>query len=173
MAGGLRLITAGLLLAGGACGCQCAPLTGHYADAVDHIADHELALDGLYHPGLDLTRIGRSDWCRCGINRSLCRCACERRKPLPHIIETSAASYVGAHLRVDGGPYAEPTDTEPTDGEPTDGEPTDAEPTDTEPGSAEPTWEMPPADPDGGMGKGAAPSASQIRSPVHLPRERR
>ncbi len=105
MAGGLRRITAGLLLAGGFCGCQCAPLTNHYADAVDHIADHELALDGLYHPGLDLTRIGRSDWCRCGINRAFCRCACERRKPLPHIVETSAASYVGAHLREDTAPH--------------------------------------------------------------------
>jgi len=113
MTGGLRRITFGLLLAGGTCGCQCAPLTDHYANAVDHIADRELALDALYHPGLDLTRIGRTDWCQCGINRALCRCACERRKPLPHIVETSAASYVGAPLREDNAPSRQPTDAEP------------------------------------------------------------
>lgn len=86
----------GLLVVAGACGCQCWCVYEPYADAVDCIADHEHHLDPLYRPWYDLTRIGRPDWCQCGLNRALCRCACERRKPVPHIIETTAPRYVPA-----------------------------------------------------------------------------
>lgn len=91
MAGGLRLkggmmryqrmVVVGLMLFGLA-GCQCCRLTEHYADAIDCVSDHECCLDPLYHPCYDLTRIGRSDWCACWANRLLCRCRCERCKPV-------------------------------------------------------------------------------------------
>jgi len=81
----------------GLAGCQCCPLTDHYASVIDSIADHEHGLDVLYHPGLDLTRIGRPDWCHCGVNRLWCPCRCHGSKPLPHIVDTTAASYVGMH----------------------------------------------------------------------------
>lgn len=88
-----------LVLASGACGCQCCCLTDHYADAVDCVATHETALDALYHPGLDLTRIGREDWCQCRINRALCPCACARCKPLPHTVNETAGASPGAPPR--------------------------------------------------------------------------
>ncbi|MGD9857237.1 MAG: hypothetical protein AB7U20_20015 [Planctomycetaceae bacterium] len=102
--GSLRCGLAVFLVAGGISGCQCCRLTDHYADAVDCVATHETALDALYHPGLDLTRIGRADWCQCGINRALCPCACERRKPLPHIVDTTAAAFAGACPHSVNGP---------------------------------------------------------------------
>jgi hypothetical protein len=101
------------LIIGGVCGCQCCRMTDHYADAVDCIATHETELDALYHPGLDLTRIGRADWCQCRINRALCPCACERRKPLPHIIDTSAAAYVGVRPHSPTAPQSSATKVPP------------------------------------------------------------
>ncbi|MBX3439602.1 MAG: hypothetical protein KF861_19090, partial [Planctomycetaceae bacterium] len=70
----------------------------HYADAVDCVATHETALDALYHPGLDLTRIGRSDWCQCGFNRALCRCTCARCKPAPDIGEPPTDPLLGGRV---------------------------------------------------------------------------
>lgn len=92
-------------------GCQCCPLTDHYASAVDCIADHEHGLDVLYTPCLDLTRIGRPDWCQCRVNRWICPCRCERCKPLPHIVDTTAAAYVGVHC-----PWADEAAATPIDG---------------------------------------------------------
>lgn len=46
-------------------GCQCCALTEPYMDLVDHVSDHEGHADRFYHPGFDLTRIGRSDWPWC------------------------------------------------------------------------------------------------------------
>ncbi|QDU41215.1 hypothetical protein Mal4_55800 [Maioricimonas rarisocia] len=43
-------------------GCQCCALTEPYQDLVDHVSDHEGNADRFYHPGFDLTRIGRADW---------------------------------------------------------------------------------------------------------------
>ncbi len=83
-----------LVLLSSVAGCQCCPLTDHYADAVDCIADHEHGLEALYCPCYDLTRIGRPDWCHCGVNRYLCQCRCARCKPLPHITD---AAFVGVN----------------------------------------------------------------------------
>ena len=57
-------------------GCQCCFLSEPYFALIDEISDYELALDCLYHPELDPTRIGQRDWCRCPINRLICPCAC-------------------------------------------------------------------------------------------------
>ena len=57
-------------------GCQCCPTANCYYDAVDVVADCELELDCLYHPELDVSRIGQADWCRCPVNRLLCGCSC-------------------------------------------------------------------------------------------------
>ena len=103
-----------LLLVCGLTGCQCCPLTNHYASAVDCIADHEHHLDVFYHPGLDLTRIGRPDWCQCGFNHWLCHCRCDSRKPLPHIVDTSAAAYVGMNCPWNND-RSVPTETEDID----------------------------------------------------------
>ncbi|MFG0334322.1 MAG: hypothetical protein ACF8TS_13235, partial [Maioricimonas sp. JB049] len=43
-------------------GCQCCALTEPYQDLVDCVSDHEGQADRFYHPGFDLTRIGRADW---------------------------------------------------------------------------------------------------------------
>lgn len=94
----LRYGLAALLAAAGFSGCQCCRLFDHYADAVDCVATHETALDALYHPGLDLTRIGRPDWCQCGFNRALCRCTCERRKPAPDIGEPPTDPLLGGRV---------------------------------------------------------------------------
>lgn len=66
-------------------GCQCMPLTEHYADAIDCISDHECHGEVFYHPGWDLQRIGHADWCRFRLNRWLCPCRCRH------------AAYVEAH----------------------------------------------------------------------------
>lgn len=79
-----------VLLAGlaGLSGCQCCPLTENYACLIDWISDHERDEEKSYHPGWDLNRIGRPDWCCCRLNRRLCPCACSRVRPLPcgHIV---------------------------------------------------------------------------------------
>jgi hypothetical protein len=74
-----------VLLAGlaGLSGCQCCALTEHYACLIDWASDHERAEEISYHPGWDLNRIGRPDWCRCRLNRALCPCACSRVRPAP------------------------------------------------------------------------------------------
>lgn len=64
-------------------GCQCCGLFNRYADAIDCISDHEHHFERFYCPCWDLNRIGRPDWCSCRPNRILCRCACERCRPLP------------------------------------------------------------------------------------------
>ncbi len=71
------LLLAGLALAG----CQCCACTEPYGDVVDLISSRECEAEVLYHPGLDLTRIGRRDWCECGINRWFCPCRCDRYCP--------------------------------------------------------------------------------------------
>jgi hypothetical protein len=50
-------------------------------DVVDLISSRECHSEIFYHPGLDLTRIGRRDWCQCGINRWFCPCRCDRYCP--------------------------------------------------------------------------------------------
>ncbi len=103
-----RILIGCLGLMASMAGCQCCPLTDHYADAVDCIADHEHHFEGLYCPCYDLTRIGRPDWCHCGINHILCQCRCERCKPLPHITDTNAAAYYGINCPWNQGPAPSP-----------------------------------------------------------------
>jgi hypothetical protein len=67
----------------GLSGCQCCCLTEPVSHLIDRIADHEHAWQYCYHPELDVSRIGRSDWCRCRLNRMLCPCACSRVPPPP------------------------------------------------------------------------------------------
>jgi hypothetical protein len=62
-------------------GCQCCQLTEHLGDVADAVSAHQCAADGLYHPGLDLTRIGRRDWCQCGFNSWICPCRCDLACP--------------------------------------------------------------------------------------------
>ncbi len=74
-----RIARSLFLLAGAAlAGCQCCACTEHYGDVVDLISSRECQAEVFYHPGLDLTRIGRRDWCECSFNRWLCPCRCEQ-----------------------------------------------------------------------------------------------
>lgn len=57
-------------------GCQCSPKLNCYANIIDDISDQEGDLDYLYHPGLDLTRIGKPDWCQDPVNRLLWGTSC-------------------------------------------------------------------------------------------------
>jgi hypothetical protein len=80
------LILSSVMCAIGLAGCQCCGGTERYADAVDCINDHAPEWDWLYHPCLDLTRIGQPDWCGCGFNRLWCRrgcCAAHCGEPCP------------------------------------------------------------------------------------------
>ena len=71
-----------LVLAGAALGgCQCCSCTEHLGDVADLISSRECNGEIFYHPGLDLTRIGRRDWCECDINQWLCPCRCDRYCP--------------------------------------------------------------------------------------------
>jgi len=82
MAGIQRIWLTALLL--GNAGCQCCSWTEHYQDTIDHVADHQPHLDSIYHPGLDLTRIGYPDWCQSPLNRWLygdCCCRDTRQQP--------------------------------------------------------------------------------------------
>jgi hypothetical protein len=77
-----RMLWAWMLAAGASSvGCQCCQLTESLGDVVDAITVTEWAADPWYHPGLDLTRIGRRDWCECGINSWLCPCRCDTKCP--------------------------------------------------------------------------------------------
>jgi hypothetical protein len=68
----------GLLVGFAMAGCQCCECTERLADLTDRISSRECAAEVFYHPGLDLTRIGRRDWCECPINHWLCPCRCDR-----------------------------------------------------------------------------------------------
>jgi hypothetical protein len=57
-------------------GCQCHPRIDVYEDAIDDISDNSLKFDGLYRPGLDLTRCGKPDWCSSPINRLFYKGCC-------------------------------------------------------------------------------------------------
>ena len=54
-------------------GCQALLFDGFYPDIVDHTSDKlsssHCKWDWIYHPGLDLTRIGKDDWYSCRWNR--------------------------------------------------------------------------------------------------------
>lgn len=66
----------GIVLAALLAGCQCCGLTERYADHIDDIADWEPDVSCIYTPCLDLTRIGKPDWCACGLNRWWCVRGC-------------------------------------------------------------------------------------------------
>lgn len=56
-------------------GCQCCPLFDHYANVVDDVNDTHVYFDRLYNPKLDITRMGKPDWCS-PFNRHFCRRCC-------------------------------------------------------------------------------------------------
>lgn len=80
-------VIAGLVLLAAGAGCQCHPFTHHYGDFIDDISDTEFYAEVFYHPELDLTRIGKPDWCRCPINRALCHGPCCRYERCLHCDE--------------------------------------------------------------------------------------
>ncbi len=96
-----------------ATGCQCCFLFEPYAQAVDEVATCPCNLDCLYIPALDLTRIGRRDWCECPVNRLMCGCRCNRMKPAP--CSTGYDRYDYRTLNRS----QEPTDAPPRAAEPT------------------------------------------------------
>lgn len=67
------LALAGLLLLS-MTGCHCMRGSDGYGTVVDRVADTKWALDPLYVPGLDVSRIGMPDWRRFGWNNRLCPC---------------------------------------------------------------------------------------------------
>ncbi len=56
-------------------GCQCCPLFDRYANVVDDANDTHLYFDRIYNPKLDITRMGKPDWCS-PWNRFFCRRCC-------------------------------------------------------------------------------------------------
>lgn len=80
----LAAIGIGLVCLIGASGCQCCALFDCYADVIDHVSESSPRFDCLYHPSLDLNRIGKPDWCQCPVNRLLCHRACRRLWVDPH-----------------------------------------------------------------------------------------
>ena len=75
----LRFLLGGAALLASAAGCQCCPTANCHYRTVDCIADIEPELDCLYHPELDVSRIGKADWCSCWWNRVWCGCACREQ----------------------------------------------------------------------------------------------
>jgi hypothetical protein len=75
----MRLLSAaglGLLFAVLSVGCRSGGLENSSGDLIDTLTERRLSLDFLYKPGLDLTRIGKPDWCRSPLNRLLRRDKC-------------------------------------------------------------------------------------------------
>ena len=66
----------GLMFAVLSTGCRCGGLENASGDLIDTLTERRLSLEFLYKPGLDLTRIGKPDWCRSPLNRLLCRDKC-------------------------------------------------------------------------------------------------
>jgi len=64
-------------------GCQCCACTEHLGDVADLVSSRECRGEYFYHPELDLTRIGRRDWCQSRINRWLCPCRCNCEADCP------------------------------------------------------------------------------------------
>jgi hypothetical protein len=58
-----------------ASGCQCCPWYDSYANVVDDASDTHVYFDHLYNPRLDLTRMGKPDWCS-PFNRFFCKRCC-------------------------------------------------------------------------------------------------
>ena len=75
----MRILSAagfGLLFAVLSTGCRCGSLDNASGDLIDILTERRLSLEFLYKPELDLTRIGKPDWCRSPLNRLLCRDQC-------------------------------------------------------------------------------------------------
>lgn len=71
---GLGLLS--LLLATGC--ISNSPKLSCYGDFIDDLNDRACTFDHLYAPGLDLTRIGKPDWCADRFNRTMFgTCCCE------------------------------------------------------------------------------------------------
>lgn len=78
----MRWIAAALCAAAFAStGCEvCRWKQDCWADVIDDVSDHECELDCLYCPELDISRMGKPDWCQCPINAWLDwrQCSCNR-----------------------------------------------------------------------------------------------
>ena len=66
----------GLLFVVLSSGCRCGGLDNASGDLIDTLTERRLSLEFLYKPGLDLSRIGKPDWCRSPLTRLLCRDKC-------------------------------------------------------------------------------------------------
>ena len=78
MKGWMSVVLAVFLVA--VCGCQCSPLFEGYAAFVDDHGDQVGVLEPLYSPQLDISRMGRPDWCRSPWNRLLVPCECDQSR---------------------------------------------------------------------------------------------
>lgn len=58
-------------------GCQCFKSSNLYYNLIDDVSDSEVYVDRFYRPTLDLTRIGKPDWCQSRFNRWWCKCCKE------------------------------------------------------------------------------------------------
>ena len=75
----MRLLSASgfcLLFAVLSAGCRCGCLESASGDFIDSLSERRLSLEFVYKPGLDLTRIGKPDWCRSSLNQLFCRDTC-------------------------------------------------------------------------------------------------
>jgi hypothetical protein len=76
-------------------GCQCFKASNLYYNLIDDVSDTQVYADRFYYPTLDLTRIGKPDWCRSPINRWWCKCCNDCR---PHYISaTPITDYSSQH----------------------------------------------------------------------------
>lgn len=74
-----RLAALVLLVASAASsGCICCPGFGLYADYIDSWGSRGQYNDILYHPRLDISRMGQPDWCSGPVNRHVDDCQCEQ-----------------------------------------------------------------------------------------------
>ncbi|MBL4883918.1 MAG: hypothetical protein JKY95_05210 [Planctomycetaceae bacterium] len=71
-------------------GCQSGPWSARYNDRIDDISDHKLAIEGIYEPGLDVSRAGMPDWRRYGRNHKWRDCKCRMCQSRSHSVEYPA-----------------------------------------------------------------------------------
>lgn len=57
-------------------GCQSRLLKSRYYNRIDDISDSKLAIERIYQPGLDVSRVGMPDWRQYGWNHKLHECNC-------------------------------------------------------------------------------------------------
>ena len=103
-------ITACVLVMGSGC-TVCHYISEKWADCVDDFQrHHSLTYDHLYHPWMDVSRIGKPDWCECRVNRFLdCR-QCALNQPYYGPRNASAGLLLERERVAAVGDVAEPSD---------------------------------------------------------------